>query len=105
MPILDSERLLTEETAREKRGEIVNVVLDNIKQVKAVDKGYGLRFSPDGESLLLLSDWIYVERLCNPFLRFVLKVESNNGPVWLEISGPAGTQDFLKSEFALNRWL
>lgn len=105
MSKVETSRLLDLETAQDKRSVLINVILDAIKQVKPLEKGYGLRFSPDDEDLLLVMDWIYVERLCNPFLKFVLKAESNKGPLWVQITGPEGTQAFLKSEFALNRWL
>ncbi len=102
---VDTSRLLDLETAQSKRSEIIGIILDSIKQVKALDKGYGLRFSPEDEELLLITDWVYIERICHPFLRFVLRLESNRGPIWVEVSGPEGTKSFLKSEFALNRWL
>ncbi len=28
-------------------------------------------------------------------LRFVMIVESGDGPLWLEVTGPGGTEDFL----------
>jgi len=102
---LDKSRLLDLETAQNRRIDIVSAILDSIKQVKTLDKGFGLRFSPDDADLLLVCDWIYVERICNPFLRFTLKSESNRGPIWVEVTGPEGTQSLLKSEFALGRWL
>ena len=105
MTPFDGSRLLDIETAKQYRTDIVNAILDAIKQVKALDKGFGLRFGTDDRDLILVSDWIYVERLCHPFLRFVMKAEPNRGPLWVDLSGPDGTQAFLKSEYALNRWL
>ena len=103
--IIDKTRLFDEEAAKEQRNRIVGAVLDSIKQVKVLDKGYGLRFGSADEDYLLLTDWVFVERICNPFLRFGFKFESNRGPVWLDVAGPEGTKQFLKNEFALGRWL
>jgi hypothetical protein len=47
-----------------------------------------------------LADLITSEHLCCPFLRFSLNVEPCVGPIWLELSGPDGTKDFLNSLFA-----
>jgi len=96
---------LTEEDAKQNRSEVVTQLLDAIKQVKATDSGYTLRFGSSGHDLGLAMEWIQIERVCNPFLRFKLSVESNGGPVSLEMVGPAGTQEFLRSELALNRWM
>lgn len=44
-----------------------------------------------------LSEVIELERKCCPFLRFVLTVEPAGGPLRLELSGAAGTKEFLAS--------
>lgn len=105
MSIIHSSRILDLESAQGQRTGIINAILDSIKQVKALDKGFGLKFGSEDRDFLLVTDWVYIERVCNPFLRFVLKAESNKGPIWVNVSGPEGTQSFLKSEYALNRWL
>ena len=40
---------------------------------------------------------IDAERRCCRFLRFVLIVEPDDGPLWLELTGPEGTEDFLSA--------
>lgn len=102
---IDPKRVFDAQEAQEKRSELLSIVLDGIKQVKEIESGYSLRFDPYLEDLILITDWIQIERSCNPFLRFRLTIESNSGPVWLDMSGPAGTQNFLKTEYGLNRWL
>lgn len=41
------------------------------------------------------------ERQCCPFLTFRLTVEPQEGPIWLELTGPAGTREMLMSELGL----
>jgi hypothetical protein len=96
---------LTIEEAQQIRGELITQLLDAIKQVRESDSGYTLRFSSSNNDLKMVSEWIHVERICNPFLRFKLAVESNGGPISVELAGPSGTQDFLRSELALSRWM
>jgi hypothetical protein len=96
---------LSNEEAQEMRLELISRMLDSIKQVREIDSGYALRFGASAQDLVMVSEWIQVERICNPFLRFKLSVESNGGPISLEMAGPSGTQDFLRGEFALNRWM
>jgi hypothetical protein len=59
--------------------------------------GMRWRFRPSSEILAALVDAIDMERRCCRFLRFELVVEAGEGPVWLCVTGPAGTRAFLES--------
>ncbi len=102
---IHASRIFTEPEAAERRAALLPQILDCVQQVKEVDGGYSLKFMADLETMILVMDWLLLERTCNAFLRFKLSIESNAGPSWVDITGPAGTQDFLKTEFALSRWL
>ncbi len=101
---VDPRKVFSAEESENERSRILSVLLDSIKQVKETEIGFSLRLGTNVEDMILASEWIQVERLCNPFLRFTLVVESNGGPVSLEIGGPSGTKDFLSTELALSRW-
>lgn len=64
-----------------------------------VPHGYTWRFTPD--ALDEIAAFVDMERRCCPFLRFRIDVRTADGPVWLTIDGPAGTQAFLHAEFRL----
>src|SRR5687767_13045952 len=57
----------------------------------------GLRvvFPADGETLATIARAVDAERRCCRFLRFVVSIEPDGGPVVLELSGPSGTREFL----------
>jgi hypothetical protein len=59
--------------------------------------GAGLRvfFSPGADTLSMLVRVVDAERQCCRFLRFVIAVEPDGGPVSLELSGPSGTREFI----------
>lgn len=59
--------------------------------------GMRWRFAPSSEILAALFGAIDMERRCCRFLRFELVVEAGEGPVWLDVTGPAGTREFLES--------
>ncbi len=40
---------------------------------------------------------VEAEHRCCRFLRFLLTAEPGDGPVWLEVTGPEGTEDFLST--------
>jgi hypothetical protein len=58
--------------------------------------GYAYRF--DAGAFDDLARWITNERRCCPFLTFALALSPDAGPVWLRLSGPAGTREFLDAE-------
>jgi hypothetical protein len=64
--------------------------------------GDGLRvvFSADGETLATIARVVEAERQCCRFLRFVVTVAPDGGPIALELSGPAGTREFLAALLA-----
>lgn len=96
---------LSRETALELREQVMAVVLDSLKSVHTHDEGFSLNFGRESTIIKALSQMIEIERVVNPFLRMTLIVESNQGPIKLELSGPAGTREFLITEFGLKRWL
>jgi len=59
--------------------------------------GIRWRFDPDDDLLREAASIIDAERRCCPFLRFLLVVEPAGGPVWLEVTGPEGTREFLST--------
>lgn len=59
--------------------------------------GYALRFDPEESLIPEIATLIDLERRCCPFLRFGLSVEPADGPVWLELTGPGGTKEFLRT--------
>jgi hypothetical protein len=55
----------------------------------------GVRLRFPAEALATIASTIEVERQCCRFLRFEVIVEPDGGPVWLSLSGPPGTREFL----------
>src|SRR5207253_2529614 len=54
-----------------------------------------------GDVAASLAALIETERACCPFLSFQLIVEPDRGSVSLELTGPAGTREFLEAELGL----
>jgi len=59
--------------------------------------GFRWRFAASSEFLAAAAETLNTERQCCRFLRFVLTVEPDGGPIWLEITGPQGTAAFLET--------
>jgi hypothetical protein len=88
---------LTTPELREREATVLAKIRARVQEVKNADCGYALRFEPEGGLLADLATLIDLERQCCPFLRFHLQVLPANGPIWLELTGPEGTRDFLRT--------
>ena len=72
-------------------------LLAKARQRLPLSNGVRFGFAPSGELLLTLAGVIDAERQCCRFLRFGLTVEPDGGQMWLEITGPPGTVEFLSA--------
>jgi hypothetical protein len=68
-----------------------------VQEQQDIPGGIRLRFAAESETLRLIATVIDAERQCCRFLRFQLDVEADAGPIWLAVTGPAGTREFLDS--------
>lgn len=68
-------------------------------ETRELQDGYAYRFPSEDKWITELAQLIAFERECCPFLQFKLRLEPENGPLWLELTGAAGTKDFLQSLF------
>jgi hypothetical protein len=90
-------KLTTPELQERKKTVIAEVKKLVVKRVETTN---GIRYSfNDTESTIdLLTNFIKTERLCCAFFEFNLVVGQTEGFVFLELSGPEGTKDFIESE-------
>ena len=85
---------LDEGTRKTRREQLLAGLFADADACEELPEGYRLRFG-HGEILPRLMAVIEAERKCCRFLRFEVVVEPDLGPVWLKVSGPAGTREFL----------
>jgi len=91
---------LTNSELQERRRDVLRKVRSAVTELRELEDGYAYCFPSDEKWLTELTTLVSLERQCCPFLRFRLTVESGNGPIWLEMTGPDGTKDFLATTFA-----
>src|SRR5258706_8391218 len=90
---------LTTPELEERRSNLLQKVRGAALESRELEEGLAYRFPSDYALLADLFTLIQLEHQCCPFLRFNLIVEAAKGPVWLELTGPPGTKDFLASTF------
>ena len=108
MPLQDSSQtaLVCDLTAlnaqqRERYQIVLEQLRQSVQEVREVANGYAFRFLAEVSVLLLLAEFIALERGCCLFLDFTLEVEAEHGPAWLTVTGPEGVKEFLRAELGL----
>src|SRR2546427_10588586 len=82
------------ELQRRRAGLLPGLLARAMERIPVPD-GYRWRFAPADDLLAAVASVIDAERRCCRFLRFVVAVEPDDGPISLEVSGPPGTRAFL----------
>jgi hypothetical protein len=88
---------LTPEALRTRREGVLTDLARCAVSRDDLSNGLRLEFSPSAETLNLIARAVEAERHCCRFLRFGMIVEPDGGPVFLELTGPAGTRDFVNA--------
>jgi hypothetical protein len=84
---------------RESHIQTTTELIQAVQRVQEVANGYEFTFPNETEYITKIAEFISNERLCCPFLKFTLSIISNSKPVSLSLTGPIGTQEFLRVEF------
>jgi hypothetical protein len=86
---------LTPEALRTRReGLLIDLVRRTVRRDE-LSNGLRLEFAPSAATLDLIARAVEAERHCCRFLRFGVTVESDGGPMFLDLTGPLGTRDFI----------
>ena len=85
---------------REDRQGVLDKLGKGIVQRKELDDGFAFAFPAEDEWLRAITEVVALERKCCAFFTFRIVVEPD-GPIWLELAGPDGTKDFLRSQLGL----
>ena len=84
---------------REAHIRTTTALIQSVQGVREVQNGYEFTFPGETEFISRVAEFISSERACCPFLKFSLTVFSEEAPITLSLTGPAGTQEFLRIEF------
>ena len=86
---------------RESHIQTTTQLFQAVQGINETQNGYEFIFPNYGsESISDFARFISEERRCCPFLEFTLKIPSRNDPISLILTGPEGTQEFLREEFS-----
>lgn len=91
---------LDEATLRARREGLLAQLASSALRSEQRPNGLRMEFAASSETLALIGRAIDAERRCCRFLCFQLTVSEDEGPIVLELTGPAGTREFLEALLA-----
>lgn len=86
---------LSPDALQARRAGLLSGLLQRTDGREELPDGLRLRFAPTGETLATIARAVEAERHCCRFLRFGITVEPDGGPIFLELTGPPGTREFI----------
>jgi hypothetical protein len=86
---------------RQRHQALVQRWYASIQEIVELPNGYGFRLPSDDEMVLVVAEFITLERRCCPFLDFTLELGRDNGPLWFRLTGREGILPFLRAEFGV----
>jgi hypothetical protein len=75
--------------------ELAAKLRSSLSDRRELRDGYSFRLSEKGITLVEVAEWIRMERLCCPFLRFQLEVKGAGTDMSLALRGPSGVKAIL----------
>ena len=85
-------------TERHQYNALTEKVLAAVEGRTALPDGYALRIDRQRVSIAEIAKWIEFEQRCCPFFDFQLRLDRENGPVTLTLTGRKGVKEFLDAE-------
>ena len=86
---------LTPDALEARRAGLLSDLLRRADGREDTPDGLRLRFVPTDDTLTTIARAVETERHCCRFLRFEITIEPDGGPVFLELTGPPGTREFV----------
>jgi len=74
---------------------------DAVVETCEFDEGFALRVSSRWFPPWRIVEWIALEQRCCPFVAFELRLDADQGPVWLHLRGGPGVKEILQHELNL----
>ncbi|HSL28329.1 MAG TPA: hypothetical protein VK900_03935 [Anaerolineales bacterium] len=88
-------------TPAERKAHILTTtrLMESVQSGQERENGYEFLFPNETELIAAIAEFISKEQLCCPFLEFTLYIPPQPELISLSLSGPSGTQEFLRLEF------
>jgi len=98
-PAFFCDRLAISPEHRKRHEELSRILGSSKLGVREADGGFEFEFPGDPATYQTVMDWIPDERACCPFFDITVRLEREQGKIWLGFSGREGVKPFIKAEF------
>jgi len=92
---------LTTPEFRERKDTIIKSLKSQILDKKELKNGYSYKFAGSDEMVDELGEFVKTERACCNFFVFNISTSGDKSEAWLEITGPKGAKNFIKTELEM----
>jgi hypothetical protein len=92
---------LTTPELRKRKETVIKSLKSQMLTKKELKNGYSYKFTGTDKMVDELAEFVKTERICCGFFIFNLSISGDKSEAWLEITGPKGAKDFIKSELEL----
>ena len=86
---------------RQRKETVIASLKKQVLQKKELQNGFAYKFNGSDTMVDELATFIKTERMCCDFFIFNLSFSGDKSEAWLEITGPKGAKDFIKTELGL----
>jgi hypothetical protein len=84
---------------RKRKTELDQTLRGMRTATRELPNGFEFQFPADASTFRTVAEWVVMERACCPFFDLELRLERENGPFWLRLTGREGVKKFIKGEF------
>lgn len=83
-------------------GHLANAreLFQSVGEIRELENGYSFRFNDAPDLVTRIATFVQLEKLCCPFLGFLIEVEAESGPTWLSLTGREGVKPFIQAELS-----
>lgn len=85
---------LTSAELRERAATLLAQLSSAALATEELRDGYAFHLPGDGKWISIIAKTIVAERECCPFLTFEFVAQPSMGPIFVRVTGPAGTKNF-----------
>lgn len=84
---------------RARHRDLGEALRGGIRETVELPDGFTFRLPPEAWSTA--AEFVLLEKLCCPFVRFQLEMSEDGGPVRLTLTGREGVREFLRAELGV----
>ena len=92
---------LTSPELRQRKATVIARLKKQMIDKKELKNGYSYKFIGTDKMVDELVEFVKTERECCDFFSFNLSISGDKSEAWLEITGPKGAKDFIKTELEM----